>query len=605
MESIKRICLLDGAFVSQQLRLRASLLSLLQDQLDIRRVPFSDRGSRLLVYQYADRSRLYVKLAERLMRIEPGLESYLQRLPFIDELCFIDESGDPLEFETGTSAESLRFQTRIGRFELAFQDGDTLAFNLPGGSTAGIRFLVRPTHRHLTEAGGNLSHVRDISWVIYNGKLIRNKIRNVADGSVLELIAQAESDCLLSLRIGEKTGNPQSGLSFSAVRGFARRRWEAWFDAVPDVDEKYRRKYAYAWWVMANNLIGPSGHVKYEAMMPTKAFYVGIWLWDSALHAIAYRHIAPELARDQIRVMLAQQLPDGMLPDVVFDEGIVAEIDHPIHGRVTKPPILAWSALKIHELEPDIDFLAEIYDPLVRCNDWWFEHNDDDRDGIVQYTHPYSSGLDDSPLWDHGMPVESPDINTYLYIQMMSLAEIAVLIGKPGEEKEWTDRAQKHLTRMVEGLWDEADGSFQAKHDKKTIPVKTPFNLYPLWTGQLPRSIADRLLDRLKDPEEFWGAFGLPTVAFNDPAFDPDKMWRGPVWANINYFFVEALEKVGESQLAAELREKTLDLINSQPDIREYYNPLTGIPPVTAAPIFGWSAAVFIDLAIRKYKNTQ
>jgi putative isomerase len=583
--------------------LKASLLSLLQDQIDITRVPFSDRGSRLLVYQYADRPSLYVKLAERLIRIEPGLESYLQRLPFMDDLCFIDERGEALEFDAGTSAEFLQFGTRVGRFELAFQDSDTLAFCLPGGSTAGIRFLVRPTHGYMTEAGGNLSHVQGISYFIHNGRLIKNQVQNSEDGFFIELIAQAESDCSLTIRIGEKNGSPQDGLPFSVVRESARHRWEAWFDPVPDVDEKYRRKYAYAWWVMANNLISPSGYVKYEAMMPTKAFYVGVWLWDSALHAIAYRHADAELARDPIRVMLAHQLPDGMLPDVVFDEGIVTEIDHPIRGRVTKPPILAWSALKIHELEPDIDFLAEIYDPLVRCNNWWFEHNDDDRDGIVQYTHPYSSGLDDSPLWDHGMPVESPDINTYLYIQMMSLAEIAGLIGKPDEGNEWRRRAQKHLTRMMEGLWDEGTGLFQAKHDKKAVPVTTPFNLYPLWTGHLPPSITDRLLDRLKDPAEFWGPFGLPTVAFNDPAFNPDKMWRGPVWANINYFFVEALEKVGESQLATELRDKTLDLINAQPDIREYYNPCSGIPPAAAAPIFGWSAAIFIDLAIRKSRT--
>lgn len=76
-------------------------------------------------------------------------------------------------------------------------------------------------------------------------------------------------------------------------------------------------------------------------------------------------------------------------------------------------------------------------------------------------------------------------------------------------------------------------------------------------------------------------------------------MWRGPVWANVNYFFVEALQKIGERELAVELRDKTLNLIASQPGIREYYNSLTGESPATAAPIFGWTAAVFIDLALQ------
>ena len=44
----------------------------------------------------------------------------------------------------------------------------------------------------------------------------------------------------------------------------------------------------------------------------------------------------------------------------------------------------------------------------------------------------------------------------------------------------------------------------------------------------------------------------LPTVARNDPAYNHEAMWRGPVWANINYFFIEALQKNGESDLARE-----------------------------------------------------
>jgi hypothetical protein len=36
-----------------------------------------------------------------------------------------------------------------------------------------------------------------------------------------------------------------------------------------------------------------------------------------------------------------------------------------------------------------------------------------------------------------------------------------------------------------------------------------------------------------------------------------------------------------------------------QSSIYEYYNAETGEPPTTAADTFGWTAAVFIDLAIQ------
>jgi glycogen debranching enzyme len=90
----------------------------------------------------------------------------------------------------------------------------------------------------------------------------------------------------------------------------------------------------------------------------------------------------------------------------------------------------------------------------------------------------------------------------------------------------------------------------------------------------------------------------LPTVARNDPHYDSETMWRGPIWVNINYFFIEALRRVGRFDLARELRDKTLSLVMKQPGIFEYYSGETGAPPLKAASIFGWTAAIFIDLAL-------
>jgi glycogen debranching enzyme len=161
---------------------------------------------------------------------------------------------------------------------------------------------------------------------------------------------------------------------------------------------------------------------------------------------------------------------------------------------------------------------------------------------------------------------------------------------------------------MIEDFWDEEAGLFRALHEEQPVPVVTPFNLYPLWTGQLPDDIRSRLIAHLTNPDEFWGEIVLPTVARNDPHYDPDTMWRGPVWVNINYFFIEALHQVGEHDLARTLLEKTLHLMMSQPGIYEYYNSETGQPPATAAAAFGWTAAAFIDLAIqasREYETPE
>ena len=162
----------------------------------------------------------------------------------------------------------------------------------------------------------------------------------------------------------------------------------------------------------------------------------------------------------------------------------------------------------------------------------------------------------------------------------------------------WRRRAKAIVQRMIQDFWDDQSGVFRATHQDQPIPVITPFNLYPLWTGQLPENIRSRLLDHLTNAEEFWGEHVIPSVARNDPHYDPETMWRGPAWANVNYFFIEALQLVGEHALARQLRDKTLEMILTKPGMYEYYNSETGQPPPRAAGAFGWTAAVFIDLAI-------
>jgi len=176
-------------------------------------------------------------------------------------------------------------------------------------------------------------------WLFHYGQPAAQQITPVEGGYEVDLLIDTGPDCAVNISIHptlqpERIDNP-----FSVSLQASSKRWHDWFNRIPPVNRTYRRTYAYAWWLMANNLISPQGMVTLEAMSPSKINYVGLWLWDNAMHALAYRHVDPELARNQIRAMLAHQLPNGMVPDAVFDEGIVSELDHPIQGQVTKPPV--------------------------------------------------------------------------------------------------------------------------------------------------------------------------------------------------------------------------------------------------------------------------
>jgi glycogen debranching enzyme len=578
-------------------------LQKLRGRITLEEIPFSERGSRLLVFR--DASRLYILLAERWSK---WVGDYRRRPPVLKDWAFTDENGAPLDLALTGYPHALCFGTRRGEFRLAFMDEESLYLKLPA-TRCGIAFRVYATRGRADRRGGEFKgdpEHRDIHRnVAYttNARIVANSIEADAEGYLrvrLQVEADSESGVVLNI-------TPRLGFNRTVPRGEnilqeAEQRWHAWFAAVPTVDEKYAAQYYYAWWILRAGLLSTRFFLTREAMIPSVTRYIGVWQWDAFFHALAYRHVDHQLAENQLRVLLDHQREDGMVPDAVHDESVVTRWKLPRSEReadVTKPPLIAWTALKLHSASGNRDFLDEIYEPLERWNRWWFEKNDDDRDGIVQYNHPYSSGLDDSPLWDEGMPVESPDINTYLVMQMDALSKIADILGLTDAAAEWRAWAGALTEKIIAHFWDERAGVFWATREHVPIRVLTPFNLYPLLTGRLPRAIAERLLAHLLSKDEFWTHHPIPTVARNDPKHAPDQMWRGPTWVNINYLFIEGLVQSGYHQIARELRDKTLELLMRHDDIYEYYHPQTGDPPPKAASVFGWSSAVFVDLAIK------
>ena len=575
-------------------------LQMLKNRINLRQIPFSERGSRLLVF--LENQHFNVRLAERWIKLSGKLADYRSRPPLIDLFTLNDDSGNHLPLMVTTYPDRIEIETPIGMFQLAFLDSETLYLALPP-ARCGITFRALLDQAQADRRGGILcltGNIRRNVAYTTNARILQNKI--ISENGVREiqlvLDASAGNQAML-LNITPRLGYNRWVPEPLGVFEEAAKRWHEWFAAAPTVIEQYREQYYYAWWLMRAGLLSTRYYTTREVMAPSMTYYVGAWQWDNFFHALAYRHVDPCLAHDQLRILLDHQREDGMIPDAIHDEGTVTHLDFPVEADVTKPPLIGWAAWKLYEHDHDREFLDEIYGALVKWNKWWFEKNDLDNNGLCEYQHPFSSGLDDSPLWDEGMPVESPDLNSYLCLQQDALARIAQVIGEEQEAARWAQRASELAQRMIQLRWDEKVGVFWATHAGERIPVLTPFNLFPLITGRMPPEIAVRLVSHLTDPAEFWTRYPAPSVALNDPKFNPLQMWRGPTWANINYLLIDGLFRSGYADLARELRARTLELLSGQIDFFEYYHPQSGENPPKAAPIYGWSAALFIDLAIQ------
>lgn len=567
------------------------LLARLDGAIDLARTPFTEAESRLLVTRQED--GLVVSLAEYEIRSRDRIVA--------SGLGFVSADGTPVQWEARAGADRIAIETAGGSGTVVFETPERLVVAPP----AGLRVrLVAASGARRTGAG---------LVVPQDGPAIRavriGPAPATGQGSVVVFPPGP-----VTIAVGPPpSGEP--GPTRDRLEADARRRWLAWLGAAPPVADRLGDAYARALWVLRVNQIRVATAPGAIGIAPSKQGYVAVWNWDSYFHAIGLRHVDPVLAAGQIRMLLDRQLPNGMLPDVLHDLGTIASIaDLPPNEQetfapwlagtpgagaveVTKPPLTAWAALRVHERLGDVAFLREVYEPILRSQRWWLDHCDPDGNGLYEYRHPFTHA-DNSPMWDGGGPLESPDLTAYLAMQWSDLAEIADILGLRTAAAGHREAAGDLTARLVRMRWDSGRGLFRATVHGADVPVETPFNLMPIVTGRLPRAVAERTVQTLLDPARFWTRHPVPTVAANDPAFTRDGMWRGPVWMNVNRLLVEGLERSGFQAERDLLAARTLELALTQPEFLEYWDPIGEERPPHAAGMFSWSAATFVDLAV-------
>lgn len=545
----------------------ARLAALAGRYLDLISAPFTLPRSRVLVFRAEDGGGVRVHTSE--------YERRLSECRVLDALTVRDADGEELAV-VGVDPVSVTF----GRHDsdttasLTFADPTTLSLGGDQGMRVRLRHPDGAVEEHPIDQGLRLHVGRD---------------RSVSIGS----------------------GDHATAL---AVTGAV---WEEWFAKCPPVREDLQPMTAFCWWVLGANIVELPALGDARAIVPSKIGYVGLWQWDAYFIAVGVRHGDPALAREQLDIAFRFPQPDGQLPDVVHELGVLATSDDlPESDRatlrragsqvadpsapvpLTKPPLAAWALRKVLEVEEAPDFARTQLARIIRSQDWWFDRSDLDHDGMPEYGHPYSSGLDDSPIFDGPLPTAAPDLGAYLVRQDLEIADLLVRYAPTIDDAPFRARAAA-TQRMMLTMWDADRGRFLAFGGGEPQLSDTIVGLVPLLTGTLPAPIAEVLVDATADPDRFALAWGLPTVAASDPDFSDERMWRGPVWVNTNALIAEGLESSGYVERARQLREQTVALVIHGGGPHEYFNPHTGQKARTATTAFGWSAALFVDLAVQ------
>jgi hypothetical protein len=386
------------------------------------------------------------------------------------------------------------------------------------------------------------------------------------------------------LYFGQKQYEPKPLPGFEATRGKLP-------SPIFDEDPNYVRCYWKAWELAFRNFHEPAKGSGFVSQFIDAAFNQNIFLWDTCFMTMFcnYAHpYVPGIA--SLDNFYARQHEDGEIcreinrtTGVDFDQWTNKD-NEPMFSRwgytlmetgqrktsvayqgrpapVPNPkltidalnhPIFAWAELESLRLTGDKDRLALVWEPLVRyygalqlylrqgnglyLTDWASMDNSTRN----KYLEPGGCGI---------------DISCEMVLFARHLARIADILGKPVESRKYQQEAEDLSSLINQHMWDEQRKFyFDLTIKGERAPVKSVAAFWALLAHVASKSQAQALAAELEDPRTFKTIHRVPTLAANEPGFDPrGGYWVGAVWAPTDKMVMAGLENYGFTDLARQI----------------------------------------------------
>ncbi len=416
------------------------------------------------------------------------------------------------------------------------------------------------------------------------------------------------------------------------LTGSAEKRWQLFEQNLPVPYDAGSREaneiLTLSAWALENSLYSPRGKMTRLGSVPSKVYFPFFWGWDTPQHVIGISEWNPKKAGD---ILLTQLDGNKFAPrkarfrlkakGVTIIAGaqrnlIPSKLDDNLRGVLdfySQPPLQSWAAVRVYErLQEDIEreqFLQEVLPPLRENLQWW-EENRKLKSGFFSFINGLESGLDDSPRFYPPSFLPSfiigvvprffcaIDLNCWLYQSYMN---VAFLCSQAGLDQEWSSyilRAKELKGKIENDLWSAEHEAWLDRRNGKFIEVITPSVWWPAFVGACSDiGKVKKVIEKyILDPDKFWGNYGIPSVAFDDRAYNDAKdgyYWRGQIWMINNYSALEVLYRFGYEDQAAELHDKIIGTLDRSKGLYETYNARTGE--------IGWSSRGPGDPAVMQF----
>lgn len=552
------------------------------DLFDPRKVPFSVHGSFFAISWIAEDGAFWLR------NLRGGDDNTdLGRLLRVEAL---DAHGQPVKAEWLLAPDCLTLRHKGGELCLSFDGSDRIVL---AGQGMGLRLAAGPSKYNYAQSDGASVHVcvatQDMRC---NVATDQGTVRLEAawnglssDAIAVDVLPEggAVAGTLDLFRINPKPGKP-------ATQAQAQARVAADFSAfranLPSIAAEYAPGELLAHYILWSAYVPAEGALTLPSVYMSKNWMTNIWSWDHCFVALAFADAAPELAFEQMQAIFDTQDASGRLPDYINDRFA--------YWAFTKPPVHGWTFARLRTARPDAygpNRLAQVLGWLEAQVGFWMAGP---RLGdLPGYRHGNDTGWDNATCFAEGGPLVSPDLATFLILQLEEIAAIRRLLGQEDQARQASARADALCAALLKDLWDGTGFVARLVADGRVVTSGNSLLLcLPLLLGdRLPAEMRATLLAELLHPDRFLTAHGLATEATDSPMYRANGYWRGPIWAPTTALFHDALRRSGQDQAAGQVALRYVQMGNRS-GMAENSDALTG--EGLHDPAFSWTSAVFL-----------
>ncbi len=368
---------------------------------------------------------------------------------------------------------------------------------------------------------------------------------------------------------------------------------------------------------------------KYCYIKPSSKAYTFQWFWDTCFHIYILCALKRYgMAKENLISLFAMQEQSGFVGHMIFWESSLPRHHlnvlqakptiqqlRPHMSSLIQPSLVAQSLERIFKDTRDHEFLEMMLPKLKKYFEWLSINRDFDGDGLISIISPFESGIDWKPSFDEVIGfregkadwqlywrvmlvefrnfilrydldkireanyfvVKETVFNTLYALDLYAMSRLLNAIGDR-ESRKYKQMAEKVSGAIMSKMYDDVTGAFYDISSGKKLKVLTAAIFFPLALKNVPDGVARKVMNHLKDSDEFALPYPVPSIAASEPAFDPEEskfLWRGPTWVFFNWFLFRVMKTRGNKVLAANFLDAMRKLVEKS-GFREYFNPYTG-----------------------------